>query len=121
MRRKDFNSRIKVERIYIQLFIGAKANQLNHYVKPILEEYKYDCLMIHFGINDILRCKNDNEINNLSGNMLGIANSCQNLKVGKIYISVISPLKYNKINISQIMKVEKRRRSNSEKQPCFDN
>ena len=42
----------------------------------------YDRAIIHVGINDILRCKN-NEINNLPDNRLEIAYTCQNFKIGK--------------------------------------
>ena len=75
---KNFNSHLKGGRIYIKLFVGAKATQLNHYVSPTLKynkEYKYDCAIIHAGINNILLCKKYNEINNLPGNTLEIANT----------------------------------------------
>ena len=78
MRIKDFNSHFKGGRIYIKLFVDAKANQLNHYVSPTLKynkEYNYDCAIIHAGINNILLCKNYNEINNLPSNTLEIANT----------------------------------------------
>ena len=32
-----------------------KANQLNHYVVPTLEEFDYDCAIIHVGINKLFR------------------------------------------------------------------
>ena len=53
MRMKDINSRNKVGKIHLKLFPGVKASQLNHYIKPTLEEYKYDCAIIHVGINDM--------------------------------------------------------------------
>ena len=68
MRMKDLNSRVK----------GAKASQLNHYIKPTLEEYKYDCVIIHVGINDTFRNKNDTNLNNLAESILEIVNTCQN-------------------------------------------
>ena len=65
MRMKDLNSRAKGGKIHLKSFPGAKASQLNHYIKPTLEEYKYDCAIIHVGINDILRNKNDTDMNKL--------------------------------------------------------
>ena len=54
MRMKDSN-RIKGGKIHLKSFPGAKASQLNNYIKPELEEYQYDCAIIHVGINDIIR------------------------------------------------------------------
>ena len=69
MRIKDINSRLKGRKIHLKSFSAAKASQLNHYIKPTLEEYKYDCVIIHIGINDIPRNKNDADLNNLPDNM----------------------------------------------------
>ena len=57
MRMKDLNSRAKGAKIHLKPFLGAKASQLNHYIKPTLEVYKYDCVIIHVGINAILQNK----------------------------------------------------------------
>ena len=102
MRMKDLNSRVKGGKIHLKSFPGAKASQLNHYIKPTLEEYKYDCAIIHVGINDILRNKNDTDLNNLPESILEIANTCQNYNIGKIFISALLPSKRTKVNISQI-------------------
>ena len=102
MRMKDLNSRVKGGKIHLKSFPGAKASQLNHYIKPTLEEYKYDCVIIHVGINDILRNKNDTDMNNLPESILEIANTCQNYNIGKIFISALLPPKWTKVNISQI-------------------
>ena len=44
---------------HLKSFPGAKASQLNHYIKPTLKECKYIYAITHVGINDILRNKND--------------------------------------------------------------
>ena len=102
MRMKDLNSRVKGGKIHLKSFPDAKASQLNHYIKPTLEEYKYDCVIIHVGINDILRNKNDTDLNNLPDSILEIANTCQNYNIGKIFISALLPSKRTIVNISQI-------------------
>ena len=107
------NSRAKGGKIHLNLFHGAKASQLNHYIKPTLEEYKYDCAIIHVGINDILRNKNDTDLNNLPDSILEIANTCQNYNIGKIFISALLPSKRTKVNISQINETLKHLRNNS--------
>ena len=44
--------------MHLKTFPGAKTNQLNHYVIPMLEEFDYDCAIIHvrinYGIKDFL-------------------------------------------------------------------
>ena len=47
MRMKDINSHIKGGKMHLKSFPGAKASKLYHYIKPTLEEYKYDCAIIH--------------------------------------------------------------------------
>ena len=99
---KDLNSRVKRGKMHLKSFPGSKANQLNHYIKPTLEEYKYNCAIIYVGINDILRNKNDTDLNNMPESILEIANTCQNYNTGKIFISALLPSKRTKVNISQI-------------------
>ena len=65
MRMKHFNSRVKSWKIQLKSFFGARASQLNHYITPTLEKYNYDFAIIHVGINDILRNRNDTDMNNL--------------------------------------------------------
>ena len=102
MRMNDINSCIKGGKIHLKLLHGAKASQLNHYTKPTLEECKYDCAIIHVVINDIIRNKNDTDLNNLPDSILEIANTCQNYNIGKIFISALLPSKRTKVNILQI-------------------
>ena len=100
MRMKDLNSRVKGGKIHLKSFPGAKASQLNHYIKPT-EEYKYDCAIIPVGISDILWNKNNTDMNNLPENILEFANTCQNYNIGKIFISDLLPSKRTS-KISQI-------------------
>ena len=79
MRMKGLNCR----KIYLKSFPDTKGSQLNHYIIPILEEYKYVCEIIHVGINDIHRNKNDIDLNNLPGSILEMANPYQNYNIGK--------------------------------------
>ena len=44
------------------------------------------------GINDILLCKNDEELKELVNNIIKIANTCQEYNIGKISISSNSNL-----------------------------
>ena len=102
MRMKDLNSHVKGGEIHLKSLAGAKASQLNHYIIPTLEEYKYDCTIIHVDINDILQNKNDTNVNNLPDSILEIANICQNYNIGKIFILTILSSKRTKVSMFQI-------------------
>ena len=58
MKMKHLTSPVKEGTIQLKAFSSAEANQLNHYVAPTLEEFNFDCAVIHVGIYDILRSKN---------------------------------------------------------------
>ena len=60
----------------LKAFPGAKTNQLNHYVVPTLEEFVYDCAIIHVGINDILRSKDMSELKELPKKAMQIGRTC---------------------------------------------
>ena len=62
---KELNQKINRGRIHLKDFPGARAQHLNHYLVPSLEEYECDCAIFHVDINDILRHKNENELKNL--------------------------------------------------------
>ena len=53
MRMKNLMSRVKGGKISLKSFSDAKASQLNHYIISILEEYEYNCAIIHVGMATI--------------------------------------------------------------------
>ena len=57
---------MKEGRTHLTVFFGVKDNQLNHYLVLTLEEFDYDCALIHLGINDMLRSKDTSELKDLS-------------------------------------------------------
>ena len=57
--------------------------QLNHYVISTLEEFNYDCAIIHVGINGILGSRDMSE--------LKVGRTCQSYSVGKVHVSPILP------------------------------
>ena len=70
-----------------KVFPGIKANQLNYYVIPMLEEFDNDCAIIHVGINDILRSKDISELKDLPKKIMQIGTTCQRYNIGKVYVS----------------------------------
>ena len=63
---KEFHTVFRGGRVYLKLGKpSSKAAQLNHQVKPTLQKYTYDAATIHLGINDIVHCKNEEELKEL--------------------------------------------------------
>ena len=85
----DSNAAFRGGRVHLKPFPSLKAAQLNHHVKPTLQEYTFDAATIHLAINYILCCKNDEELKELSKNKMEIAHACQKYNIGKMYISSI--------------------------------
>ena len=91
----------------LKTFSGAEANQLNHYVIPTLEEFYYDCAIIHTGMNDILRSKDMSELKDLPIKIMQIGTTRQRYNIGKVYVSSILPSTGTSFNIGQIKEVIK--------------
>ena len=106
MEMKHLNSQVKEGRLHLKAFPGAKANQLNHYVIPTLEEFDYHCAIIHIGINNILRSKDMSELKDLLRKIMQIGTTCQRYNIGKVYVSSILPLTKTS-SIGQINKIIK--------------
>ena len=106
MKMKNLNEKINGGRMHLKAFRGAKCWQLDHHVIPSLKEYHYDGAIVHVGINDLLRCKNERErliaIKNLPDNVMKITKTCQNYNIRKIFISEIQTNKKIDVNIVDI-------------------
>ena len=110
---KELNQKTNRGRIHLKAFPGARAQHLKHYLVPSLEEYEYDCAIIHLGINDILRHNDENELRNFPEDTLRIANSCRNHNINKVFVSSILPSLRTSIDIEKI--------NNELKNLCFRN
>ena len=102
MKMKDINSKINGGRIHLKLFPGSKSKQLNHHVKPTLNLYKYDSVIVYVDINDIFRCKNESELEELPTNIIEIRKTCRKYKISKIFVYSILPSSRTKINMKSI-------------------
>ena len=102
LKMKQFNSHIHSGKVYLKAFPGAKEDQLNHHVKPSLEEYEYDAAIIHVGINDILRGKGAKEVNDISRKIMNIAETCRNCNIPKIFKSSIIRCSRTTVDIDYI-------------------
>ena len=101
---KEINKQIQSGRIHLKAIPGAKSTQINHYITPALDEYSYDAVIIHVGINNILKSKHYDKLDKLSGNNIKVVNTCQKYNIGKKSISAILPLTRTNINIFDINK-----------------
>lgn len=68
-----------------------------------MEEHSYDAALIHVGINDLLRNKDNNDIENIAKNIIDFGLTCQRFKINKIFISAITFSK--KINSNMLTQV----------------
>ena len=91
-------------RLHLKPFPGLKAVQLNHHIKPTLQEYTFEAAIIHVGINDIPRCKKQWRIEELPYNIIKIAHTCQKYNIGKMFISSIVTCTRTFANIAKLMK-----------------
>ena len=91
MKMKHLNFQLEEGRIHLKAFPGTKANQLNHYVIPTLEEFNYDCALIHVGISDILPSKDISELKGLPKIIMQIAITCPRHNIGKVHVSYRRP------------------------------
>ena len=53
IRRKEFNSKLNKCSARFRPFIGATLKQMETYIKPILNDYTPDVLILHIDCNDI--------------------------------------------------------------------
>ena len=77
---KEIKRQIQGGSIHVKAFPGTKSTQLNHYVTQTLEEYSYDAVIIHVGINDIFRSKHE-ELDKLPGNIIKVGNTSQKYNI----------------------------------------
>ena len=89
-------------KVYLKDFPGVKADQLNHHVKPIFEEYEYEVEIIHVGINDIFRRSGKNEVNDIPRKVINKTGTCQNYNITKIFISSIIRCSRTTVDINYI-------------------
>ena len=57
---KNFNNNVSVNngRAIFRFFPGATSSDFTHYIKPTLQDGDVETVVIHAGINDILKFRN---------------------------------------------------------------
>ena len=82
----EFNHFLQEGKAYLKPFPDAKAKQLNPHATAVLAQHQYDSAIMHVGINDLL---NGLSIEQISKDVIEIAQRCRNRSIGKVLMSGI--------------------------------
>ena len=85
----EFNRHVQRGFAKMKSFPGATSKEMLHYIEPTLKEGSFDTAIIHVGINDILKDKSENEMNELYQNLKKIGVKCHSYGVKEVHISGI--------------------------------
>ena len=88
---KEFNRHVTAGKAYLKSFPGATARHLGHYTIPTMMEHKPDTVIIHVGINDVLKARNENEldVNKVAKDIINVGLECSKHGVQHVFISSI--------------------------------
>ena len=91
---RDFNSELDTGHANIRTFPGAITKEFPHYITPTLEDGNFDIAILHFGLNDLLRNKNQSKaVDELIINLKKTATKCMSFGVSQV---IVSGIVYNK-------------------------
>ena len=91
---RDFNRELNTGHARIRTFPGAVSKEFPHYITPTLEDGNFDIAILHFGVNDLLRNRNQSEaVDELILNLEKTATKCISFGVRKV---IVSSIVYNK-------------------------
>ena len=94
IRVRDFNRELNTGHARIRTFPGAVSKEFPHYITPTLEDGNFDIAILHFGVNDLLRNRNQSEaVDELILNLEKTATKCISFGVRKV---IVSSIVYNK-------------------------
>ena len=82
----EFSQFLQGGKTYLKPFPGAKAKQLQYHAATVLAQHQYDSAIIRVGINDIL---NGSSTQQISKDVIEIAERCRNRSIGKVFVSGI--------------------------------
>ena len=86
----DFNRELNTGHAKIRTFSGAISKEFPHYITPTLEDGNFDIAILHFGVNDLLRKRNQSEaVDILILNLKKKAAKCISFGVRKVIVSSI--------------------------------
>ena len=77
LRMKEFTKNLHGSIAHLKPFPGSTAKQMDHHTLPILQEYQYAATAIHVGINDLLKCRANINVNEIAKDIVNIALRCR--------------------------------------------
>ena len=94
IRVRDFNRELNTGHARIRTFPSAVSKEFPHYITPTLEDGNFDAVILHFGVNDLLRNRNQSEaVDELILNLEKTGKKCTSFGVRKV---IVSSIVYNK-------------------------
>ena len=103
IRMYEFNRFIKNSKAKMFTFPGASSHQMLHYLDVHLEDRQINTVVIHVGINDILRDSSQSSIDGLLQNIKNMSLKCTKFGVKNIFISGL--VYTTRINIGILEKI----------------
>ena len=82
----EFNRFIKNSKAKMFNFPGASSHQMLHYLDEHLEDRQINTVVIHVGVNDILRDSRQSSIDELLQNIKSMSIKCKKFSVKNIFI-----------------------------------
>ena len=79
MKMIHLNSLVKEGIRHLKALPDVKVNQLNHCIIPSIEQFHYDCFIIHVGINNIIRSTDVSRLKDLPKNNIANGNNLSKL------------------------------------------
>ena len=85
---REFNRELTTGHARIRTFPSAVSKDFPHYITPTLEDGNFDIAILHFGMNDLLRNRNQSEaVDDLIQNLEKTATKCISFGVHKVIVS----------------------------------
>ena len=87
---RDFSRELNTGHAKIRTLPGAISKKFRHYITPTLDDGNFDIAVLHFGMNDLLRNRNQSEVvDELILNMKKTVTKCFSFGVRKFIVSGI--------------------------------
>ena len=83
----EFNRYLKNGKANMFSFPGAQSYQILHYLDVHLEDKSIENIVMHIGVNDLLRDSSESKIKNLLQSLKSMVKKCESFGVRNIYIS----------------------------------
>ena len=84
LRMEELNSFVQEGEVYLKVFPGAKANQLNYQIIPVIQGNNHEAAAIHVGISDLL--SSNKSVNGICRDIISIELRCRSNNISKVLL-----------------------------------